>query len=128
MSKTVTYQEVVDALHAAVAERGADYVYQSPDVISGTCYNWHEKEDKPGCIVGWVLHHLGATKEQMAGGGGPRYAVGAYSTLDILKDQGWSFDEFDRIGALLNEVQRQQDALKPWGEAVQKGLEADDNR
>jgi hypothetical protein len=128
VTTVVTYQQVVDALHAAVAARGEDYVYMPPEGAQiGVCLNWHENVDKPGCIVGYVLHSLGATKEQLKGSnylGNPNpYAVTAGSTIQALENQhDWILEDRDKIASVLMYVQGLQDMGTPWGEAVRKGI------
>lgn len=126
MTKVVTYQRVVNALHAAVVDRGEDFVYTPPEgAPTGACLNWHEDVDKPGCIVGYVLHSLGATKEQLAGknpvDSEATYAITASNTIHNLEtEHGWVLG--DEIATLLTQVQKFQDVGEPWGEAVRKGI------
>jgi hypothetical protein len=128
VTKVVTYLQVVNALHAAVTDRGGDYVYEPVGSITA-CRNWHEETDEPGCIVGYVLHSLGAAKEQLAGQGlggiqiEEPYSIAAGTTMAALECAGWTFKDRDKVLYLLSTVQSRQDRHVSWGEAVARGIE-----
>lgn len=56
--RVVNAREAINLLDTAVTMKGRDYVYPTP----GTCVNWND-DGTPSCIVGHVLHYLGATPE-----------------------------------------------------------------
>jgi hypothetical protein len=121
----LTWTKVNELLDAAVAEKGADYVYQDPDGRRGgevdedgcpaavTCRYVHG--DKPGCIVGNVLHRAGVSLSALRDEEG----VGAYNSM------------FERLyvsmpthaSDLLAHVQDRQDVGVPWGDAVREARE-----
>lgn len=67
-----TTEDLKSALRAAIAERGADYVYVNPNDPSGVngCLYVHYDNDTGspscGCALGWVLHHWGMPLSELA--------------------------------------------------------------
>ncbi|RPJ30105.1 MAG: hypothetical protein EHM35_12890 [Planctomycetaceae bacterium] len=118
----VTYQMIVDGLHQAVRERGADYVYRTPPGAQ-VCLYWHPEAGEPGCIVGYVFHNLGVSKDYLI----LCNPSGAPQLIAWLVDWGViSFpNEAEKIlvSSLLTRVQSRQDEPKPWGDAVYGALE-----
>jgi len=111
----VTPEEIVKALGEAVAEKGADFVYQ-PEDFAGFCNYVHGADGPrpvPGCIVGNVLHRLGVPLGELAN----YERRDAYSVANALieiqaPDGGRSIRE------KLSLIQVEQDDSMPWGEAV----------
>jgi hypothetical protein len=71
MTLVITEPMALRALEAAVAAKGAGYLYQpqGPDYI--TCAYAHAEKGKltPGCLVGWALHYLGVSLDVMRAAG-----------------------------------------------------------
>lgn len=113
----LTKHRALALLEAAVAERGDDYVY--PEELKNgpghTCQYFldgqSDPEDagKPGCIVGYLLHGLGFTADDVSSWEG-----NASST--VLRWLGVTVDpELDQA---LAEAQDYQDNGGTWGKAV----------
>ena len=94
MSTTVTLQDVNNMMNDALAARGTDYIY--PAVIDEwggrSCRYWHPETDSPGCIVGFVFHRLGASRETLGG----RENQSADAVIGALLAIGWQFPQFKR--------------------------------
>ena len=116
----LTLERTKQLLAEAVAEKGADYVYTTPDGeqgnedVSPNCFYVHGFQ--PGCIVGHVLHKAGVSlaslREEESNN-----ASGVLSSLrpDLPYEPG--------VDVLLNEAQQAQDQGVPWGEAVRLALQ-----
>jgi hypothetical protein len=110
-----------ELLTEAVAEKGDDYVYTTPDGKQGTeeyqpvCLYVHG--DRPGCIVGHALHKAGVTlavlsyEERNDASG----VLRSLRSADVL-------DCEDGVSQLFQDVQSLQDRGVPWGQAVQQSL------
>lgn len=110
----ITFDMALEALNAAVDEKGADFVYQG----EGT-FCTYAAYDEPSCIVGNALHRLGvsiSTLEKMdhcmIGGA----VISSPKVLDVLEDSGFDLD-YEAI-VLLSTAQVLQDDEVPWGDAV----------
>ena len=124
MTIEVTYDKIVAKLHEAVANRGADYVYDPGD--TSYCRNWHNDTNTPGCIVGYVYHSLGIGGDILAVNPS---RIATTLTADLVTDGLIRFPnqkEEGRVARLLFAAQNAQDNLVPWGSAVQDALEAVD--
>jgi hypothetical protein len=90
-----TAEDVLDALHKAVADKGEDYLYEPIRVGAGIfkCIYVEQVEAndeiviRPSCLVGHALHYLGVPLESM----GLNLYVSAL--LNVLKKQGYIFDK-----------------------------------
>lgn len=119
MSTWLTDKQIIDAVDAAVAEKGADYTYErgepmDPDEAAPSCLYVHG--DKPGCIVGNAMHRLGidlATLRESEG----RSAGGLL--IDLRDKQGYHASMWAQD--FLDAVQHQQDNGDSWGDAVAEG-------
>ena len=98
-----------ELLDKAIAERGADYVYNPPEEMAsqGQCYYVHG--DQPGCIVGHVLNLFGVSLETLSTveGNDAFYAIRKLlpSTSEVVRE-------------FLTDIQHNQDNGMRWGEAV----------
>lgn len=111
--REVSVKEIFEILDLAVADRGEEFVYEK--VVGDFCMNFHG--DEPGCIVGWVFHHLGVTGEQA----NDRQANKADARTAFYHLSGTrQFTMTDDGLDVLLRVQAYQDAGDPWGEAVQQ--------
>ncbi|MFF5471025.1 hypothetical protein [Streptomyces achromogenes] len=117
----LTLDRVKELLNEAVAEKGADYVYTTPDGKQGTpeyqptCLYVHG--DKPGCIVGHALHRAGVSLSLLL----EEEQDDASSVLRSLAQLG-VLSYTDGVSQLLYEAQQRQDHGTSWGEAVQQAL------
>lgn len=63
-------EDALNGLRAAVATKGADYVYESPPLNDGLymCLYVQEIDGElhPRCIIGYALHHLGVPLQVLA--------------------------------------------------------------
>lgn len=112
-------------LDAAVADRGADYIYTPPwgeAVVNGDgtlCLYWHRSAvdssdaGQPGCIAGHVYHAAGVSGEWLS----RNERIDATTVGQRLNDTTiLAVTEGARY--ILNVAQSEQDAGVPWGEAV----------
>jgi hypothetical protein len=100
----ITFDEAVELLDRAVAEKGEDYIYPG-SLGNGAC--WYTRDGRPDCIVGHVLFWKGVTPEQLE-----RLEGTSAFGLD-----GWlELDE--KTSQLLWKTQQRQDSGVPWGRAV----------
>lgn len=110
INEVMTEEAVRASLAKAVAERGADFVYEPKGKDSrfedsiDTCLYQHE--GKPDCIVGYVLDDLGVPYD-------PKWEGDNADT--VLYREGL---ESQAIRESLWSVQSYQDWGEPWGEAV----------
>lgn len=132
----LTTEEVLKALDEAVAERGADYVYERAEHGDQCQYSL---DGQPSCIVGHVLAKLDPEKfqqvveyEQTTGSSFPFYAFDRGDGRNLYGDLIAS-EEFEpgeptyptlevdeKAAEILRIAQREQDGARPWGEAVEK--------
>jgi hypothetical protein len=103
----ISYDEALELLDRAVAERGEDYVYD------GACeYFQCDADNQPGCIVGHVLAYKGMDPELLD-------KLGLNSTkLAYVADKSEVLKLDIKTKVLLDEVQNRQDTGIPWGKAV----------
>ncbi len=121
---TITYQDALAALRAAVAEKGEDYVYEkvgADDGINSCVYKTENNE--PSCIVGNALVRLGVPIRSLPSPRGlqtnAKALLGytAYYSRPALR--GVRATVF--AANLFDSVQVLQDEGMPWGEAVEQG-------
>jgi len=123
MTIALSVESVAEALREAVEEKGADYVYTNEagevanleNAVEIQCQYVHT--DKPGCIVGNVLHRLGV----------PLYVLSDYETrparsvVESLSGRG--ILEFERKALdMLRYAQSYQDNGNSWGDAEVRAL------
>lgn len=102
-------KKIVAGIRAAVAERGADYVY--PDEWRGTgggCFYYNE-DGTPSCLVGLAIDKAGLTDHVW----NKRAKVGAH---DLLESMIPGIDT--RLGVAVEAAQGLQDDGATWGEAL----------
>ena len=110
----LTYDQAVDELLKAVRERGDRYVYPEDWRDSRNLCQYALEDGSPACIVGQVLHQIGANVAALHGEDcGPRAAA------EIV---GVSMDR--NAATLLVMAQEYQDEDTPWGEAVSRAIVA----
>lgn len=115
---TLTVEQALAALDAAVADKGADFRYRASWAVG--CRYFHGSE--PGCIVGHVLHQYGVGRDDLCGLWDS--AVGAEVDMNVsygirsLRVAGL-LDIDDRTESVLTSAQDAQDCGETWGEAVQ---------
>lgn len=115
----ITLDMALEALNAAVEEKGADYVYEGEGTFCA-----YVAFDEPSCIVGNALHRLGVSiptlvkMDKCAIGGA---VISSPKVLDVLEDSGFILD--DEAVMLLSTAQVLQDDDVPWGDAVRAARE-----
>lgn len=115
-----------ELLAEAVALKGEDYVYTTPEGDKGSedyqpvCLYVHG--DQPGCIVGHVLHAAGVPLDNLGRYEGDDATVAIRTLID---DETIASDL--TVGRLLRAVQDRQDSGIPWGQAVQQALAEPDS-
>lgn len=115
----ITFDMALEALNAAVDEKGDDYVYQGEGTFCA-----YVASDEPSCIVGNALHRLGvsiptlAKMDKCAIGGA---VITSRKVLEVLEDSGFTLD--DDAVILLSTAQTLQDDNVPWGVAVRAARE-----
>lgn len=131
-----TPEEVIEALEAAVAERGRDYVYVNPDGqrageldehdAMSSCHYVHG--DKPGCIVGYVLHSWGVPLSALAEHEGAAAQQPINQELPYIvskfpdtNDKGYSHASAQvyEIARILGAAQGAQDSGSTWQYALE---------
>lgn len=115
----ITFDMALEALNAAVDEKGSDYVYEG-----GRTSRTYVAYDEPSCIVGNALHRLGvsiSTLTEMDRRTIDGAAISSRKVLEVLEGSGFILDN----GAvmLLATAQVLQDAEIPWGDAVRMARE-----
>lgn len=106
-----THDDVIGALRAVVAEKGADYVYvnRNGEVASDSVQCYYVHGDQPGCIAGAAFHKLGVPLEVLA-----EFELqdAGYVAKQVLQ-----FVSYDTQGAL-TVAQQTQDGGGTWGQAL----------
>ena len=115
MTTRIEYAEAVELLQRAVAEKGADYVYD-PDSANPGSYGcaYFQQDGTPSCLVGHVIAYKGLTKGLLGVWNG--------SDVDLLVERGF-LDLDERAQWLLANAQNLQDNGKSWGEALDGAIE-----
>jgi hypothetical protein len=126
----LTMERTKELLAEAVAERGADYVYTTPNGTVVTpesglrCLYVHRNnaegelpEPVAGCIAGLVLHKAGVSLEALRG----HEDQPADDVLERLETNEVARGDA-AVRTLLRNVQRRQDDGQPWGQAVANSL------
>ncbi|MFD7646369.1 hypothetical protein ACFV5M_01705 [Streptomyces albidoflavus] len=110
----VTPEQVLDVMREVVAEAGEEFVYKSSAGL-GVCLYVHrtpgDAADVPGCLVGQVLHRLGAPLDELA----EHEAQLALTMVPVFIDAG---EHWGLLALALNKAQALQDAGRPWGAAL----------
>jgi hypothetical protein len=114
MTIEITYDQAVDLLKRAVAEKGADYVYSKMGLndaanVGPRCV--YTIDSDPSCIVGHVLVWSGVDPHAIPEGTVCRY---------LLDKVGVSVN--NKTLDLLREAQAYQDGGRPWGESVDHAI------
>ncbi len=112
---TLTYDQALDGLRAAVADRGEDFVYSAAydTEHEGGCQNF-TNGGQPACIAGYVYSLHGIRGE------GPWPSA----SVDFLRDRWGVLYVDDRTERLLAVAQQEQDCGRTWGTALELAIEA----
>lgn len=119
----VTKESAIEALKAAVTEKGSDYVYvngagESPtsleDSVRCSYVHWSASSGVPGCIVGSTLHRLGVPLRD--------FSEAEYHSAEDLEKYIPNLVFEDGVGEILQAAQTKQDAGKTWGTAYRAAL------
>lgn len=117
---TITYQDALAALRAAVEEKGADYVYEKVGTGAVQCV-YRTEDNQPSCIVGNVLVRLGVPVEDLP----PPTGIQRNAKALLGRSPGQRNAMLRGVAAtvsaaaLLAVVQWRQDEGESWGEAVE---------
>ncbi len=115
MTKTVSYQEVLNIAQNVVLEFGADYVYPRSDGSARSdegCVYFEDGE--PSCIVGHVLDRLGVTEDSFQD-----QTSNEFDVYQMVRTEPNLPIEFSPDALrFLREAQMMQDEGSPWGVAV----------
>lgn len=126
-TRQITLREFDRALHAAVAERGEQYIYpdewrtqqEEPD-FPGQCMYVHH--DEPACLLGLALHKCGVPVAELGCHEGmPASHTCAYAGLQgftVWLGTGLPDRINDRLARALDATQQEQDAGSPWVAAL----------
>lgn len=129
VSITLTTENVLAALEAAVQEKGADYVYPRERDEYGYAIDvdscLYVKNGAPSCLVGHALHSLGVPLEAMSNHEG----AGANTVLSYLEDEGIvtfekaepdedGYQGWSKVQTLVFYAQSNQDSGKTWGDSL----------
>lgn len=117
MTNIIKTQDVINAIEAAVAAKGADYVYNR---IEGSCYyhdiNGSVENPTPSCIVGFVL--AAVAPEVFAQISEREDMYGTSMGINELYNKYDIRFEDENVVLALGHAQGWQDSGKPWGEAL----------
>lgn len=114
----LTYERVNELLDEAIAEKGADYVYEDENGSRQDCKYVHHfpgEDPVPGCIAGNVLHRAGVPL-------GEFNRVESLAVAPLLDLLGVRMP--DEAVSLLAEIQGRQDKGWTWGLAVDAARDA----
>lgn len=126
----LTMERTKELLAEAVAERGEEYVYVTPDGVQVTpecgincSYVHHRNVEGPlpepvaGCIAGLVLHKAGISLETLTEHENEPADV---ALADLEREAAVRVE--GGVSMLLRRVQRRQDNGTAWGTAVARSL------
>lgn len=131
-------RKFIDAMDAAVAERGEDWVYplpaRDPDAIAGVVADgWHvpntttcvymTDEGDPACLIGLALYKINPDLVPNYDASSSEYDMDAFSVLARLSEAG-DLKLSERTMSAAYAAQRLQDDGAPWGQAIAKFDEA----
>lgn len=113
-----TLNDVITALDAAVAERGADYVYPRDrdgwTTFTGACV-YQLADGKPACIVGEVLHRLDPELVPP-----PECVNDAMTFIEEAIPEAFEAGDLRNIATLLRVAQAHQDSGESWGRSAEE--------
>ncbi len=114
----ITRVAVLDLMCQIVAEFGVDHVYTRINLggFAG-CYNWDTVNNCPSCLIGHVMHRLGADAEFLAANTGEQ----ATSLLIKFTQRSGLTLEYGVID-VLGAAQVVQDEGGTWGVALHDAL------
>lgn len=117
--RKVSYKQFMEAMEAAVAERGEDYIYPK---FEGEADDYHDsnglcryslEDGTPACIIGEVLNRL--NPEWLP----PHDLIrGATSVLSDIGPEAFYRRDYGRIVTAATEAQSSQDRGNTWGDAL----------
>lgn len=123
MSIVVTNEAFSKAMHEAVAERGADYVYPQELKFSkpkdehaeNYCLYFDiDEPTKPLCIIGAALARLGVTVEDIYNSNKAHPGTQDVSAFQVLLHLNANYD----LAQAAADAQWHQDRGRTWGEAL----------
>lgn len=120
MTISIDVAEALHGLELALAERGADYVYPSPE----SCVYLNSITGEPDCLVAVALDKLGVSREDQVAVNG----LGEFHELIEYDNDGdptdartiiIGFDITTDAILVLRAAQKLQDQGEPWGSAYE---------
>lgn len=114
MTKTIDKTEALALLVRAVAEKGENYIDTG---LGGATHGYFADSGKPSCGVGLALSYVGMTKSLVSTAGANM------SDVPKLRSKAAHLLPFvltNEAVAVLEQFRKEQDHLKPWGEALAK--------
>lgn len=115
---TIDGPKALELLWFAVAERGADYVYEQPEG-SAVCSYVSEDKSEPGCGVGLALHKDGVPIDVLVEADVP--GVISIAARETLRPCGVDLSE--NAVRIFGAFQRAQDDQKIWGHSLLAAFE-----
>ncbi len=129
----ITLDSAIEAVRAAVDEKGKYYTYAPVSLsVHGAVGCVYVHDGAPSCAVGHAMVNLGVPihlfTEEDEFGVGLNVDTDACGLLAALARDGelsmpLDAEEADQIVTFLAAVQDKQDDGRPWGEALQYGLD-----
>lgn len=114
---TIDGPKALELLWFAVAERGADYVYEQPEG-SAVCSYVSEDKSEPGCGVGLALHKDGVPIDVLVEADVPGdISIAARETL-----RPCGVDLSENAVRIFGAFQREQDDRNTWGLALREAF------
>lgn len=116
-TRTVTRDDALDLMRAAVTEKGADYVYPADMMCT-----YFSEDAAPACIVGHVFARLGLTAEDLQYN---NEGTGVEDAVLGLQVHHPDFHVTDDAIAVMAAAQDAQDSRFTWGKALESAVAAD---
>ncbi|WP_025157226.1 hypothetical protein [Leifsonia aquatica] len=121
---TIDRDRAIELMERAVAEKGADYVYDLSDEYGTGIACFYVRGGKPSCIVGHALHYAGVDIETLVELDSPAgySSTSIESIIENDRVPGLSFTAEAR--AALRTAQSAQDLRETWGHSLDLAKEA----
>lgn len=116
----LTRSDVLDLMAQAVADKPEGYVYQNTTSFEGDPACLYSHGDKPGCLVGDVLHRAGVPLSSLDGWKG---SWGSPLRYRLVREHGIALDEDAYF--TLRKVQLRQDVREPWSVILDRAQRGD---
>jgi hypothetical protein len=111
--------KALELLCFAVAERGANYVYEAPKGDSAVCSYVSGDKSTPGCGVGLALHKGGVPINVLA----EADVAGSISSAACETLRPWGVKLSKSAVMIFGKFQREQDLRNDWGLSLRAAFE-----